>query len=176
MTTPVPLLTRGYRFSIFPTSKSWKPLSRYPFLADFPLPAGAVGKRLGARAPTGFPLWKRGIEGDLMKGSVPKSPLAPLFQRGGNLVLLKIDSLRKKGENVVPLLTKEGIGEVTTIRHRTFGLRALSPRRASPAHRPGSSTPPRMRRFQSWSSRLSPPEGCRAPPRPWPAPCSEPRP
>jgi hypothetical protein len=33
---------------------------------------------------TVFPLWKRGIEGDVSTGH-PKSPLAPLFQRGGTL-------------------------------------------------------------------------------------------
>ena len=48
--------------------------------------AEAVVKRLGAGAPTGFPLWKNGIEGDLMKGSVRKSPLDPLFQRGKTML------------------------------------------------------------------------------------------
>jgi hypothetical protein len=31
---------------------------------------------------TNFPLYKRGIEGDLFIGAAIKSPLAPLLQRG----------------------------------------------------------------------------------------------
>ncbi len=39
----------------------------------------------GLRAPTSdFPLWQRGIEGDFLKDSSGKSPLTPLFQRGGS--------------------------------------------------------------------------------------------
>jgi hypothetical protein len=35
-----------------------------------------------------FPLWKRGIEGDLARlaqATVAESPLTPLFQRGGKI-------------------------------------------------------------------------------------------